>query len=252
MTPFEHALQCAGHGWAVFPAGIDKIPRTPNGHKAASTDPIRIKEMHAQFGFILVGIATGEVSDLAVLDVDRQHGGGAWWQNNRHRLPITRIHRSRSGGLHAYFRHRPGLRCSTSKIAGGIDIRGQGGSIIFWPATGLPLLCDAPLAEWPDWLTPPPRPSVHAWAPLSVDGSDASRNYASAALRSAVQRVAGTLAGGRNAALNAATFGLTRFIVPGVLSPAEVAEGMTHAGLAAGLDQREVIGTITSALRGKS
>jgi hypothetical protein len=250
VTPCDEALKLAARGIAVGPARLDKAPNLPNGQKGASTDPERIRAMWAQFGGMLVFAATGDISSLAVLDVDKQHGGGTWWSANRYRLPPTRTHRTRSGGLHLWFRFRPGLRCSTSRIAPGIDVRAAGGSAIYWPAAGLPVLCDAPLADWPEWLTPPLKPPAPPWKPLQADGSDASRNYAAAALRNAVQRVAGTLAGGRNATLNAETYGLTRFIGTGSLSPCEIAEAMAHAGIAAGLGQRETAATIASAFRG--
>ncbi|MDE2318951.1 MAG: bifunctional DNA primase/polymerase [Rhodospirillales bacterium] len=249
MTPLDHALECAARGWAVYPVSRDKTPRTPNGHKAASTDPERIKAMHVQFGFVLVGIAAGEASNLAVLDIDRQHDGKKWWTANRDRLPGTRAHRTRSGGLHLYFKNKPGLRCSVAKIAPGIDVRAEGGSTIYWPGTGLPVLCDAPLADWPDWLTHTPKPvSVTPWKPVYAASGDSQRRYAEGALQSAVQRVASTLTGSRNAVLNAETYGLSRFIQSGGLLPAEIANAMAYAGLAAGLDAREVQATIASAL----
>lgn len=249
MTPLDHALECAARGWAVFPVSRDKTPRTPNGHKAATTEPERIRAMAVQFGFVLVGIATGEASGIAVLDIDRQHDGGAWWRENKHRLPTTRTHRTRSGGLHLYFTHRPGLRCSTARIAPGIDVRAEGGSIIYWPAAGFPVLSDADLAEWPMWLTPAPKPApVRPWQPVYAENADRQRRYAEAALHNAVGRVAGTVTGSRNATLNAETYGLARFIQSGALSPAEIAEAMAHAGLAAGLDAIEVQATIASAI----
>ena len=119
MTALSHALECAAaHGWAVFPASQHKAPNTPNGHKAASTDPERIRAMWGQYGGLLIGIRTGQASNLAVLDIDRQHNGANWWREaSRYRLPATRVHRTRSGGLHLYFKHRPDLRCSTARIA---------------------------------------------------------------------------------------------------------------------------------------
>lgn len=250
MTPLDHALHCAGaYGWAVYPVGRDKAPRTPNGHNAASTDPERIRAMHVQYGFVLVGIRTGAESNLAVLDVDRQHNGMIWLDQTRSRLPRTRTHRTRSEGEHWYFKHRPGLRCSTAKIAPGIDVRAEGGSIIYWPAAGLPVLSDAPLADWPEWLTPAPKPAVApSWRPVFTESADSERRYAEAALHNAVQRVAGTTTGSRNSTLNAETYGLARFIQSGALSPTEIAGAMAHAGIAAGLDAAEVQGTISSAL----
>ncbi|GAN79025.1 bifunctional DNA primase/polymerase [Acidocella aminolytica] len=251
MTPLEHALACAARGWAVYPVGTDKIPRTPRGHKSATTDPDQIRGMAVQFGFVLVGIATGDASNVAVLDIDRQHNGLEWWAANRNRLPATRTHRTRSGGLHLFFKHQPGLRCSTAKIAPGIDVRAEGGSIIYWPAIGLPVLCDAPPEDWPDWLTPTPKPAPPpAWKPIHAVNADVQRRYAEAALHNAVRRVAGTAAGSRNANLNAETYGLARFIQNGALSPAEIAKAMAHAGIAAGLDAREVQATIASAMGG--
>ena len=66
------------------------------------------------------------------------------------------------------FKHLDGLRCSTSKIAPGIDVRAEGGYIIWWPASGLEFKDYPPdgLPQWPLWLLPsmmskpvaPPRP----------------------------------------------------------------------------------------------
>ena len=247
-SPLDHALDCAARGWAAFPCSLDKTPNTPNGHKAASTDPERIKAMWAQFGGLLVGIRCGEESDLALLDIDRQHNGLEWWEANRHRLHVTRTHRTRSGGLHLWFKHKLGLRCSTAKIAPGIDVKAEGGYALYWPAAGLEVLSDAPLANWPEWLTPPPKPAPATWTPPPGSGDDKIRNYATSALHNAVRRVAGTTTGSRNATLNAETFGLSRFIASGALSPREIAEAMAHAGIAAGLDAAEVAATIASGL----
>ena len=241
MSPLDHALELAALGWAVFPCGADKTPRCRGGFKLASNDPDRIRAMAGQFGFVLVGIRTGETSNLAVLDIDR--AGEPWWHENRDRLPGTRVHRTRSGGLHLLFRNSPGLRCSASKIVPGIDVRAEGGYIIAWP-----VLVDAPLAEWPAWLSTREKPISAPWTPPPSMTGDKARNYAAAALRAAIVRVAGAGDGGRNVTLNAETFGLSRFIASGALSPGEIAGAMAHAGLAAGLAAHEVQNTIASAL----
>lgn len=246
MSPLSHALELAARGWAVFPCGTDKAPRCPRGFHLASTDPGRIEAMHVQYGFVLVGIRTGEASNLAVLDVDR--AGETWWRENRHRLPDTRAHRTRSKGLHVLYRHAPDLRCSASKIAPGIDVRAEGGYVIDWPSAGFPVLDYAPLADWPAFLTTPEKPISAPWTPPPTMTGDKARNYAAAALRRAVVSVAGTGDGGRNATLNSETFGLSRFIASGALSPDEIAGAMAHAGIAAGLNPREISATIASAL----
>jgi hypothetical protein len=65
-------------------------------------------------------------------------------------LPQTRAHQTQRG-LHLLFRHAPGLSCSTSRIAPGVDVKADGGYAIFWPRQGLAVK-DLPLAEWPGWL----------------------------------------------------------------------------------------------------
>jgi hypothetical protein len=98
----------------------------------------------------------------------------------------------------------------------------------------------------PAALAPPPAPEA---TPIRVeDGRGASR-YAVAALNNAVTRVAGTVTGSRNATLFSETFGLCRFIGQRLLSPEQIASAMASAGIAAGLDQREVAATLTSAMR---
>jgi hypothetical protein len=54
--------------------------------------------------------------------------------------------------LHLFFQHQDGMRCSAGRIAVGVDVRAAGGYIIWWPAVGLPILCDLPAASWPQWL----------------------------------------------------------------------------------------------------
>jgi Bifunctional DNA primase/polymerase, N-terminal len=98
----------------------------------------------------LVGAHTDARNGFAVLDVDIRNGGMAWYDANFDALPQTFAQAS-PGGLHLYFRHAPGLKCSTSRIAPGVDIRAEGGYVILWAREGLPFE-EHPLCEMPDWL----------------------------------------------------------------------------------------------------
>jgi hypothetical protein len=246
LTPLAHALECGARGWAVLPVSQDKTPRTRNGYKAASTEPERIKAMHVEFGFVLVGIATGEASNLAVLDVDRQHNGQAWWLANRSRLPATRTHRTRSGGLHLFFQHKPGLKCSTARIAPGIDVRADAGYIIYWPGAGLPVLCDAPLAPWPEWLTPPeksaPAPSIEAYRQRPAAHIEAQ-------LAGLIRTIAAAPQGRRNASLFWAASRAAEIIAQGQLSGPHAEAVLIEAASRAGMDHLEAARTIKSAFK---
>lgn len=147
------AFMLAGEGLPCFPCGADKRPATPRSFKNATCDHDTLRELWRRWPGPLIGVPTGEISGLDILDIDPRHGGGSWFAEHKHRMPITRVHRTRSGGLHLLFQHRPGLRCSAGRIAPGIDVRATGGYAIWWPAAGLPVLCEVPTAIWPNWLS---------------------------------------------------------------------------------------------------
>ncbi len=255
-TGITAALALAAEGKAVFFCGADKRPTCQHGFRDATSDPTAVRDLYRLYPGPLVGVATGEASGFDVLDLDHQHGAGNWWAENRPRIPATRTHRTRSGGLHLIFRHRPGLRCSTSKVAPGVDIKAEGGCIIWWPAAGLSVLADVPLADlaaWPQWLLDramgPPKPLPIYRSPKIFPTASGTERYAMAALRHAADRVATAPAGSRNNTLNAEVFALCRFIGERSLDAQSIADTLAVAALAAGLDQREIIGTISSGLR---
>jgi Bifunctional DNA primase/polymerase, N-terminal len=141
-------------GYPCFSCLADKRPATPHGFKDACTATTGLATRWARYPGELIGVPTGAASGISVLDIDKKSAGGAWWEANKDSLPATRLHRTRSGGLHALFRHKDGLRNSAGKIVLGVDGRATGGYIIWWPGAGLEAI-DAPLADWPDWLMPP-------------------------------------------------------------------------------------------------
>ncbi len=151
-TLLDAALDLADQCIPVFPLGQNKRPACENGFKDASLDPQAIARMFANPIAALIGVPTGEASGYDVLDVDPRNGGEDWVRENAHRLPRTRIHFTRSGGFHYLFTHTRGMRNSASKIAPGIDIRGDGGYVVWWPACDCDVFDDSPIAEMPEWL----------------------------------------------------------------------------------------------------
>jgi hypothetical protein len=158
------ALALAAHGFAVFPCLPTKAPACPHGHLDATNDPAGVRALWRRWPGPLIGTPTGDRNGFDVLDVDPRHGGDAWHAAHRSRLPPTRMHQTGGAGLHILFRHREGVRNSAGKIAPGIDVRGEGGFVIWWPAAGCPVLAEGGPADWPAWLLallipPPPRPA---------------------------------------------------------------------------------------------
>lgn len=254
----DSALALAAEGRRCFPCWPDKRPATPRGFHDAVSDPMALRTLWRQYPAPLVGVATGAVSRVDVLDLDRKHPEAAeWWSRNRDKLPETRAHRTRSGGLHLLFAHSVGLRCWAASPVIGVDGRANGGFAVWWPAAGLPVLCDAPPAPWPEWLIEELRPTRSAapsvrWTPLPDPSRDRDGSrYASAALQHAAEQVACAPIGSRNVTLNSEAYGIGRLVAGGLLDAQEVADRLAVAAVAAGLAPREIEATLRSALRAR-
>jgi hypothetical protein len=137
-------------GLPAFPCHPNKRPATPHGYKDAALPEAGLATLWARYPGELIGVPTGAFSGIDVLDVDRGKGGDEWYAANKAALPPTRIHRTRSGGLHLLFKHHPGLRLNVGKIARGIDVRADGGSAIWWPQQGLEVR-EHPIDKLPPW-----------------------------------------------------------------------------------------------------
>ncbi len=246
----QSALALARSGVACFPCLSSKAPACPNGFKAATADSETLYSLWMKYPAPLVGVATGAVSGMDVLDIDPRHGGDTWLANNLANLPTTRTHHTRSSGLHLFFKHRAGIRNSANKVASGVDVRGDGGYILWWPASGFEVQNESVLADWPEFLAskllPPPRQPIPP-----MPSPQCSRPYVQAALTSAMQTVATAPDGSRNHTLNSEVWSLARFIPTGELGAQHIATALASAALAAGLGRQETIRTIASALRAR-
>lgn len=182
------ALRYASLGRAVFAlAPESKIPliskkRGGRGCNDATTDLDKISAWWRGCPTANVGLATGPVSGIWVLDIDPfTSSEGADWlaaMEDRHgALPVTPEARTLKGGRHLVFRWNDdfpvGNRCEprdgTGKKIRGLDARGDGGYIVAPPSfvrevkhgktwegkyEWLPdrKLSEIPLADAPQWL----------------------------------------------------------------------------------------------------
>jgi hypothetical protein len=225
--------------WPVFPCDSEKRPVTPNGYKNAVTDPDAARRLFRTPGAALIGVPTGPEADLAVVDLDVKNGGAGleWLAANEARLPRTRRHRTRSGGLHLIFRYPAGrrVRNSVSKLAPGVDIRGAGGYIIVPPSTGYEIADDAMPAVMPGWLIelldPPqvvrPVPQMPRGNLGSADGTP----YGLGALDRECAAVAGAPPGTQEVTLNNAGLKLGALVAGQELARAVAVSSLVGAGL---------------------
>jgi hypothetical protein len=275
----DQALRLSRAGWHVLPChsphfegcscgGRDcsspgKHPRTRRGLHDASTDPHVVKQWWHRWLLANVGVRTGAVSGLVVIDIDPQHGGLETIRriHAEHPLPQGLRVRTGSGGWHLYFAH-PGHRISNSAgtvLGPGVDVRGDGGYVIAPPSNhvsggkyrwvGQWKLPDLP-AHLSERLRPvdplPPR----RWEPVRIDRALSA--WAAKALDDEAREVRCAAAGGRNHRLNRAAFSLGQIVGAGVLDADTVTEHLHHAALGAGLGAREATRTIRSGMRAGS
>ncbi|QSO55462.1 bifunctional DNA primase/polymerase (plasmid) [Alicyclobacillus curvatus] len=145
--------------WAIFPVKFkDKVPACANGRNDATTDWEDYQKLCK--GPHNIGLATGEESDVWVLDVDVRKDGDKSFHHLIDKygaFPYTVQSRTQSGGFHIFFRWDPKRPVkSRSDILPGIDTRGRGGYAVLPPSKGLE-------GKY-EWIVPPIR-NVVANAP---------------------------------------------------------------------------------------
>jgi bifunctional DNA primase/polymerase-like protein/primase-like protein len=134
------ALTYAQYHWSVIPIrAFDKRPLTKwqeYQQRCASVD--EINQWYQHWPNANVGIVTGSISSIVVLDIDPEHGGVknlAAWEKQYGSLPHTVEVKTGGGGRHLYFKHPGGVVHNKAGIAPGIDIRGDGGCVVAPPST---------------------------------------------------------------------------------------------------------------------
>jgi len=156
MKSVDHAVQYAEKGWHVLPlhsviegkctcgkvgcTSAGKHPQTLNGLKAATVDIDTINTWFKHWPKANIGIATGAISGIGVIDIDPKHGGGESLDELTHKygkIPDTVEAITQSSGRHIIFQYEQGFRTTAGKLGRGIDTRGDGGYIVAAPSRGL-------------------------------------------------------------------------------------------------------------------
>ena len=150
------AVEYRRRGWSPIP--IKPGSKEPNLHELRPylTRKATQEELGA-WSWSGVGIVTGPVSGVLVLDVDGPEGEV---ELQKHGHPATPMVRTAGGGMHLYFKHpehhvRTGIR-----VAPGLDVKAAGGYVVAPPSIGpngrpyewILSPEEAELAEPPGWL----------------------------------------------------------------------------------------------------
>lgn len=133
------ALAAAGRGWSVLPmrpcAKAPLVPWLELQERRAHADEIR--GWFERWPDANVGVVTGAISGLVVVDVDPAHGGRdslADLEAEIGQLPPTVEVITGGRGRHLYFAHPGGTVPNRAGVLPGIDVRGDGGSLAMPPS----------------------------------------------------------------------------------------------------------------------
>lgn len=187
MRMVESALNYFKRGWCVIPLhnpvsggcscrkqnckNPGKHPRLPwSNFQSERPDEDRIHSWWQKWPKANIGIVTGAISGIVVLDVDGDVGRGSL---KSHHLPLTPVVVT-GKGCHYYFSHPGGTVPNGVKVLPGVDVRGDGGLVVAPPslhASGrryqwAPGLSpdETDLAPCPDWLLELLRPKKQGLA----------------------------------------------------------------------------------------
>lgn len=199
----DAALRYLARGWSVLP--LRKREKRPlirwEMFQAELPSVSDVTGWFRRWPDANLGVVTGTISNLIVIDIDPNHGGADALEDLERRfgaMPATVESRTGGGGRHLYFAH-PGFPVRNRVgIGRGIDLRGDGGYVVAPPSihpSGEPyrwLSGQAPeeceLAPLPHWLAAAagvlrPGRSVGDWRRLVLEGvPEGQRNSTIASL----------------------------------------------------------------------
>ncbi|MEZ6103871.1 MAG: bifunctional DNA primase/polymerase [Pirellulaceae bacterium] len=131
------AFEYFDRGWSIIPL-VGKRPPKNFGWKRFQTERATLDDVKRWFtpscdGFTNIGIVTGAVSGITVVDCDTPNDT-KWWRENYPATPLAS--RTGRGGAHLFYRASPILPIGNrANILGrDIDIRGDGGYVCAPPS----------------------------------------------------------------------------------------------------------------------
>jgi hypothetical protein len=253
----ENVRRGYGLGWSFTPLA-GKKPILPEWQKRPRETLDEALVWAAQGN---VGLRTGQASGVVVIDVDP----GADISDLDLPGTVTAL-TGRPGAYHLYYLCSQPLGNSSGRLGPNIDVRGDGGQVVFpgsvHPDTGQPYTWaeghepwNVEIAQLPPHILKRLRetnrlraaPAVTAPAPAREVPAKA-KHYAQTALKMELHAVCTAANGTRNETLNRAGFSLGTLIGGSYLDRAEVETALRSAAQSVGLEGTEIHATIRSGI----
>lgn len=229
----------------IFPAA-NKIPLIRGWQTEASSDP----EVHRAWENLYRGkmthwgMPTGLINGLLVLDVDVK-GGGFETLKTLNPGP-TLSQRTISNGLHLLYRYpQDGKRYGNrTKFMPGLDIRGEGGYIIYY-GTDSKELADSPL-----WLNEQALKTIIETTPGAT--VKVAPEIAEGIILRSLESIREASPGESNNVLNTEAFRIGQLVISGAVTREYAEAALMRAAVERGKPQYEAQATIRSGLDGGS
>ena len=148
----DWAARYLAKGWAVIP--VEPRGKRPlvkwEAYQQARPGRATLADWLQRWPEANLGIVTGVVSGLVVVDIDPRHGGNdslALLEQRYGRLPATLEVVTGGAGRHLYFRHPGPMTFNRAGFAPGLDLRGDGGFVVAPPS----MHASGRRYAWKDW-----------------------------------------------------------------------------------------------------
>lgn len=219
----------------------DKKPLTNHGWKDASDDKVVLQEWNRLFPNCNIGIPTGTINNIFVVDVDGEIGTQSLiaLENIYGKLDAPTVITGK--GKHLYFKmpENIDIKCSTSKIAPHIDIRGNGGYVVVPPSIHENGNC----YKWVNFDFSQDFPTAPQWL------VDLITNPSENNIDLLLEEIATAPEGTRNNTLISSTVRICNSANKQFLNISEVKGDIINAALESGLPKAEAIRTVNNGIK---
>lgn len=264
----EGFREYAEYGFSVIPLRRGDASKKPavEWKKYQDEYPSDLELIRWDAGSYNIGIVTGRLSNVVVVDIDGEAGIETLKRFGGFPSNIPRVKTAK--GWHFYFAYPEGLDFELRGFAGktisgevleGIDLRAEGNYITAPPsvhASGHKYYWDRDLifplpdfAKYAGWIIERQKPKVWQKAVIHTNSLEINHAYVKAAYENEIDKLRSAGQGGRNDALNRCAFALARFIGQGI-NENDLRHRLLNTALEMGLGHKEAERTIESGIQG--
>ena len=238
------ALFYAKYNIKTFPVKKQgKSPLCPNGFKSATTDRGILQEWNKKFPDCNIGISTGTINNIFVVDVDGEIGAKSLiaLENIYGKLDAPTVITGK--GKHLYFKmpENVNIKSSVSKIANHIDIRANGGYVVAPPSVHE----NGHLYTWENFALNQDFPEAPNWLISLISNTEKQHSPVSDVL----EEISNAPQGQRNNTLYKRSISLIGRAMRENLNIADIKENIINAAMQSGLSTEEALKTFDNALK---